>query len=46
MAAHLKLIAPSTEKRTVGRRSNAELRTREHLTRAEVDKLIEAAKSG
>jgi integrase len=45
MAAHLKLIAPSTEKRTVGRRSNAELRTREHLTRAEVDKLIEAAKN-
>jgi integrase len=45
MAAHLKLIAPSTEKRTVGRRSNAELRTREHLTQAEVDKLIEAAKN-
>jgi integrase len=44
MAAHLKLIAPSTEKRTVGRRPNAELRTREHLTQSEVDKLIEAAK--
>jgi integrase len=44
MTTHLKLITPSTEKRTVGRRPNAELRTREHLTSAEVDKLIEAAK--
>ena len=44
MAAHLKLIAPTTVKRTVGRRPNAELRTRKHLTQAEVDRLIEAAK--
>jgi integrase len=45
MATHLKLIAPITEKRTVGRRPNAELRTREHLTATEVDRLIEAAKT-
>jgi integrase len=44
MAAHLKLIAPSTVKRTVERKPNAELRTREHLTQSEVDKLIGAAK--
>jgi integrase len=44
MAAHLKLIPPITEKRTVGRRPNAELRTREHLTATEVARLIEAAK--
>jgi integrase len=44
MTTHLKLITPSIEKRTVGRRPNAELRTREHLTATEVDKLIEAAK--
>jgi integrase len=44
MTTHLKLITPSTEKRTVGRRPNAELRTREHLTATEVDRLIEAAK--
>jgi integrase len=45
MTVQLKLIAPSTEKRTVGRKPNAELRTREHLTGAEVDRLIEAAKT-
>jgi integrase len=44
MATYLKLIAPSTVKRTVGRKPNAELRTREHLTATEVDRLIEAAK--
>ncbi len=45
MATHLKLISPTTVKRTVPiRRPNAELRTREHLTQGEVDKLIEAAK--
>ena len=45
MATHLKLITPTTVKRTVPiRRPNAELRTREHLTQAEVDRLIEAAK--
>jgi integrase len=45
--SHLKLVAPATEKRTVVtplRRSNAELRTREYLTDAEVAKLIETAK--
>ena len=45
--SHLKLVSPNTEKRTVAmpvRRKNAELRTREYLTEAEVDKLAEAAK--
>lgn len=43
---HLKLVSPSTEKRTVTpkRLPNRELRTREHLTQAEVDKLMAAAK--
>lgn len=43
----LKLVVPSTENRTVTtprRRPNAELRTREHLTSDEVDKLVQAAK--
>ena len=42
---HLKLVAPSTVKRTVGptRRPNAELRTREHLTEGEVERLLKAA---
>jgi type 1 fimbriae regulatory protein FimB/type 1 fimbriae regulatory protein FimE len=41
----LKLVAPTTEKRTVTprRRPNATYRTREHLTGAEVEKLIKAA---
>jgi integrase len=46
--SHLKLIAPSTENRTVAtprRRANAELRTREYLTDAEVARLQEAAKA-
>jgi integrase len=45
--AHLKLVAPSTAKRTVTphRRPNRELRTREHLTTDEVGRLIEAAKA-
>jgi integrase len=44
--SHLKLVAPTEVKRTVapGRRPNAELRTREHLTVSEVEGLIEAAK--
>jgi integrase len=44
--SHLKLVAPTEVKRTVppGRRRNAELRTREHLTVTEVEGLIEAAK--
>ena len=49
MKTYLKLVTPSTVLRTVavkapGRRPNAELRTREHLTGTEVDSLIEAAK--
>jgi integrase len=42
----LALVTPTTVNRTVGplRRPNAELRTREHLTAAEVESLIEAAK--
>ena len=44
--SNLKLVSPDTVKRTVapGRRPNAELRTREHLTEAEVNKLIAVAK--
>jgi integrase len=43
---HLRVVAPATENRTVTprRRKNADLRTREHLTGAEVEELIEAAK--
>jgi hypothetical protein len=45
----LSLVSPVTENRTVApatprRRPNSELRTREHLTPAEVDSLVEAAK--
>ena len=46
--SHLKLVSPATVKRTVAtplRRPNAELRTREYLTEAEVESLIEAAKA-
>jgi integrase len=39
------LIAPATINRTVLRRPNAELRTREHLTTDEVEKLIDSASS-
>jgi integrase len=44
--SHLTLVAPTTEKRTVTpkRRPNAEMRSREHLTDAEVGQLTEAAK--
>jgi len=44
---HLRLVAPSTVNCTVTRRRppNAELRTREHLTPDEVERLIEAAKT-
>ena len=43
---HLKLVTPATVNRTVAplRRPNADLRTREHLTEAEVERLIDAAK--
>jgi len=45
----LKLVVPAIENRTVGlatplRRKNADLRTREYLTEAEVEKLMEAAR--
>ena len=45
--AHLKLVTPATVKRTVPpkRLPNRKLRTREYLTEAEVERLIEAAKS-
>ena len=44
--AHLQLLSPTKEKRTVMplRLPNHELRPREHLTEREVEKLIEAAK--
>ena len=43
---HLQLVTPATKKRAVGplRRPNSELRSREHLTETEVEKLIEAAR--
>ena len=50
MTPRLKLVSPGPEKRTVqkgrpsGRPPNRELRTREHLTPTEVERLIEAAK--
>ena len=45
--AHLKLVAPDIEKRTVGPRRlpNSAYRTREHLTEAEVERLLAAAKT-
>ena len=44
--SRLHLVTPATEKRTVApkRRPNTELRSREHLTETEVEKLIQAAK--
>src|ERR1700691_1391041 len=44
--AHLRLVSPTTVKRTVTPRRlpNAQLRTREYLTPAEVEELMEAAK--
>jgi integrase len=44
--SHLKLVPPAIENRTVTplRRKNADLRTREHLTPAEVEKLMAAVK--
>jgi integrase len=44
--SHLHLVAPAGKKRAVsgGRLPNSEYRKREHLTAAEIDKLIEAAK--
>src|SRR5262245_41523943 len=40
----LKLVAPTHKKRTVGRKTNAKYRTREHLTEREVERLVEGAK--
>lgn len=44
--AHLKLVTPAIVKRTVvpRRPPNADLRTREHLTAAEVERLMNAAR--
>src|SRR5262249_39090477 len=44
---HLRLIAPTTVKQTVGpqRRPNSDYRTREHLTEAEIEKMIAATRS-
>jgi hypothetical protein len=43
--SHLKLVTPTTQKRTVAptRRRNGDLRTREYLTEAEVERLMKAA---
>ena len=43
---HLRLVTPATANRTVTpkRPPNADLRTREYLTEAEVERLMEAAK--
>ena len=47
MAAHLRLVTPSNENRSVPvRPPNSDLRTREYLTPKEVEKLINAAKDG
>lgn len=47
MKSHLKLVGPNNQNRKVTPRRvpNAELRTREYLTPAEVDHLIEATKT-
>ena len=44
--SHLKLVSPTTVKRTVTprRKPNAELRSREYLTEAEIEKLMKAAR--
>jgi site-specific recombinase XerD len=41
----LELVDPTSENRTVIRKPNADLRTREHLTDAEVERLMAAARS-
>ena len=48
MSARLRLIEPSNNIRSVapGRATNAELRAREYLTPAEVEKLAKAARDG
>ena len=44
--SHLKLVTPATVKRTVTRkrRRNGDLRTREYLTEAEVERVVSAAR--
>jgi type 1 fimbriae regulatory protein FimB/type 1 fimbriae regulatory protein FimE len=44
---HLKLVRPTTEKRTVRpkRPPNRDMRTREYLTEAEIERLMDAAKA-
>ena len=51
MISHLKLVAPCNENRQVEpatprRLTNAEMRSREYLTPAEIERLIKAAKEG
>ena len=47
MIAQLRVVKPSNDFRSVPvRPPNSELRTREYLTPAEVEKLIKAAKDG
>ena len=50
MIAHVKLVEPCDENRqvepTLRRVTNAEMRSREYLTPAEIEKLIKAAKEG
>jgi hypothetical protein len=47
MPAQLRLVAPSIENRSVlVRPPNSELRSREYLTPAEVEKLIKVAEDG
>ncbi len=49
MTAHLRVVAPRNENRSVpmpARPANAELRPREYLTPAEVEKLTKAARKG
>jgi integrase len=48
MNMHLRIVEPRNENRQVGlsRPTNAELRTREYLTPAEIEKLLKAAKAG
>jgi type 1 fimbriae regulatory protein FimB/type 1 fimbriae regulatory protein FimE len=48
MIANLKLVKPCNENRQVarGRVANADMRSREYLTPAEIEKLIKAAKDG
>jgi type 1 fimbriae regulatory protein FimB/type 1 fimbriae regulatory protein FimE len=47
MKSHLRVVTPDTENLTVTqrRKPNSTYRTREHLTEAEVERLIEAAKA-